>query len=105
MKIVIVHHHVLPGLHEAARARIGEVTRRMSSQQGLMFRHVGMRDGMPDCLSSVTGWRSEQDCATWEAYRDTLPPIDGEAPYAKVEELAVLVTSPDSRERGPTDGE
>jgi len=95
MKIVVVHHFVLPGQHEAARRRIGEVTRRIGTRGGLMFRHVGARDGMPDCLTSVTGWRSESDCAEWEAYRDSLPPIGGDNPYSKVEELAVIVPSSD----------
>jgi hypothetical protein len=98
MKIVIVHHHVLPGQHEVARRRIDTVTRRMQPQDGLVFRHVGVRDGMPDCLSSVTGWRNAADLDAWDAHRATLPPIEGGNPYTKVEEYSVSV--PDLQDRG-----
>jgi hypothetical protein len=96
MKIVVVHHYVLPGQLDTAERRIQVVTQRMASRDGMVFRHIGKREGAPQCLTSVTGWRSEKAFAEWDAYRLTLPPIEGSHPYERVEEYAVIV--PDSED-------
>jgi heme-degrading monooxygenase HmoA len=92
MKIVIVHHHVLPGKLEAAERRVNTVTQRMASQDGMLFRHVGKREDMPHCLTSVTGWRNAEAFAAWDAHRVTLPAIGGDNPYEKIEEYSLVVS-------------
>ena len=84
MFIVIVHHHVRPGMTDKALARIDGNGDRMADVPGFLFRHrmVAKNDAM--IISTVTGWTQEAAFDMWQKIKAGLPDT-GESPYVRVE--------------------
>lgn len=73
MIIVVVRHFVLPGMREAAKARLIANAERMIQQPGCLFRHTGEREDGTE-LVTVTGWSSEEYKLAWDELRKAVPP-------------------------------
>lgn len=84
MFIVIVRHHVKPGLVDAAGVRIDGNGDRMAQLPGFLFRHRMIAKNDPLLVTTVTGWTEESCFDAWNKIKATLPD-SGPSPYDRVE--------------------
>lgn len=110
MIVVVVRHFVLPGMREAAKARLEANAARMIRQPGCLFRHTGERDGGSE-LVTVTGWSREEDKLAWDELRKATPPAGAMHDYYSGYEIIEAHvfdqrTAGECRDRtGPTENE
>lgn len=92
MFVVITHHHCKPGQVDSARERIDKNGDNMKTQPGFVFRYRVETPSLPEAVSTLTAWNTEDDFKTFRAKRG-YGGIDPSSPYDRIETQSYNVQS------------
>ena len=94
MIIVIVNHHIKPGMIDAAARRIDHNGDRMSQLPGYLFRYRMVSNKDPLKISTITAWELQAHYDGWLQVRGERK-ANGTSPYESVDREIHVVEQAD----------